>query len=103
MALIMFHAFTGCDNTSFFQNRGGKTAWKTSELYPDLPDPAEWGFTKHNSSMWQPFWTTEACKSCQELLKWGCDINRGCLGRCKCVQAGLVCTTYCKCKGDCER
>ena len=27
--LLFFHAFTGCDITSYFTNRGKKSAWKT--------------------------------------------------------------------------
>ena len=196
MSLLMFHAFTGCDQTSFFLNRGKKTAWNTVKVFtevvdafeslskvppseqqlkdqmpiierfvvlmydrtsscesvddarrgmftqkgrsielipptsaalfqhakravfqaayvwgqsllrsPELPDPADWGWTKNNSNMWQPLWTTlpEACKSCQELIKCGCKVERGCRGRCKCVKAGVACTSYCACHGDCER
>ena len=29
MSLLMFHAFTDCDQTSFFLNWGKKTAWQT--------------------------------------------------------------------------
>ena len=168
MSLLMFHAFTGCDQTSFFLNRGKKTAWNTVKVFtevvdafeslskvppseqqlkdqmpiierfvvlmydrtsscesvddarrgmftqkgrsielipptsaalfqhakravfqaayvwgqsllrsPELPDPADWGWTKNNSNMWQPLWTTlpEACKSCQELIKCGCKVE----------------------------
>lgn len=194
-SLLMFHAFTGCDQTSFFLNRGNKSAWQTSmafkeveesfavlsrtlpsveellhhmptierfvvlmydktsscesvddarqELFthkgraielippisaalfqhakravyqaayiwdqallrdPKLPDPSDWGWTKRTSGLWEPLWTTlpEACKSCQELIKYGCNVDKGCRGRCKCVKAGVACTTYCKCHGDCE-
>ena len=32
-SLPMFHAFTGCDQTSFFTGKGKKTAWSTWELF----------------------------------------------------------------------
>ncbi|KAK6167880.1 hypothetical protein SNE40_021809 [Patella caerulea] len=38
MSLLMFHAFTGCDQTSFFLNRGKKTAWQTSKVYKDAEE-----------------------------------------------------------------
>ena len=38
MSLLMFHAFTGCDQTSFFLNRGKKTAWQTSNVYKDAEE-----------------------------------------------------------------
>ncbi|MES9879584.1 MAG: TCR domain-containing protein, partial [Sedimenticola sp.] len=195
-SLLMFHTFTGCDQTSFFVNKGKKTAWETLKIFPDvveafatlvmeppseqtlkehiptierfvvlmydrtsccdnvddarkelftqkgrsienipptsaamyqhakraayqaghcwgqallrapaLPNPADWGWKRGRSQLWEPLWTTltEACKSCEELLKCSCKVDRGCLGRCKCVKAGMACTSYCKCHGDCER
>ena len=196
MSLLMLHAFTGCDQTSFFIHKGKKTAWATSKVFPEvhgafaalltappseeelrthfpiierfvvlmydrtsssesvdtarkelftqrgrslefipptsaalfqhtkravfqaayiwgqalqrapeLPSACKWGWTKGPSDQWEPVWTTlpEACKSCQELIKCGCNPNRGCLGHCKCVKARMPCTSYCKCRGDCER
>ena len=32
----MVHAFTGCDNTSFFAGQRMKTAWKTWDNFPDV-------------------------------------------------------------------
>lgn len=56
-------------------------------------------------SPWQPLWLTllPASKSCQEFLKCGCDKEKGCRGRCKCVKVNLPCTTLCKCNGFCDR
>ncbi len=34
-ALLAFHAFTGCDETSSFSNKGKKTAWDTWRIYED--------------------------------------------------------------------
>ena len=34
--LPFFHAFTGCDQVSFFSGRGKKNAWKTWEKFEDL-------------------------------------------------------------------
>lgn len=36
IALPMFHAFTGCDNVSFFGGRGKKTAWDTWKAFDDV-------------------------------------------------------------------
>ncbi|KAJ8030580.1 hypothetical protein HOLleu_27036 [Holothuria leucospilota] len=71
---------------------------------PELPDPSDWGWTKRTSGLWKPLWTTlpEACTTCQELIKFDCNVDKGCHGRCKCVKAGVACTTYCKCYGDCK-
>ena len=33
--LLMFHALTGCDTTSFFNGIGKKTAWSTWKKYTD--------------------------------------------------------------------
>ena len=35
-ALAFFHAFTGCDTTSYFANKGKHSAWKTWEVLPDI-------------------------------------------------------------------
>ena len=37
-ALAMFHAFAGCDVTSFVAGKGKKTAWDTWGVYPDATD-----------------------------------------------------------------
>jgi hypothetical protein len=36
VVLPAFHAFTGCDQTSFFSGIGKKTAWHVWNLFPDL-------------------------------------------------------------------
>ena len=41
MSLLMFHAFTGCDQTSFFLNRGKKTAWNTVKVFTEVVDAFE--------------------------------------------------------------
>ena len=72
---------------------------------PELPSPSEWGWTRSESDVWQPLWSTlpEASKLCQELVKCGCKDERGCKGRCKCLTAGMSCTALCKCGGECTR
>ena len=35
---LFFHAFTGCDVTSYFTNRGQKSAWKTWLAWPVITD-----------------------------------------------------------------
>lgn len=202
-SMLMLHAFTGCDQTSFFVQRGKKTVWETvknfpkvveafvalgkpatqetlqdhmstleqfvillydrtststsvdkarKELFtqkgrsidvipptyaalyqhakraayqaghvwgqallraPELPDPCEWGWMRQmrgKSHVWEPVWSSlpEASKTCQELLKCGCNPMRHtnvyvCTGNCKCSKADLECTSYCKCRGNCER
>ena len=37
-SLPIFHAFTGCDQTSFFTGKGKKTAWSTSEVFDDVTE-----------------------------------------------------------------
>ena len=37
-ALPFFHAFTGCDVTSFFAGRGKKSAWDTWQAFPDVTE-----------------------------------------------------------------
>ena len=34
--LLFFHAFTGCDVTEYFSNRGKKSAWKTWLAWPEI-------------------------------------------------------------------
>ena len=72
---------------------------------PELPSPSEWGWTRSESDVWQPLWSTlpEASNVCQELVKCGCKAERGCKGRCKYLKAGMSCTALCKCGGECER
>ncbi len=36
--LLFFHAFTGCDVTSYFTNREKKSAWKTWLAWPEVTD-----------------------------------------------------------------
>ena len=60
---------------------------------PELPNASDWGWTKRTSDTWEPLWKTlpEACKSCQELIKCGSNVDKGRRGRCKCVKAGVAC------------
>ena len=52
-----------------------------------------------------PHWTdlAEVAISIRELIKCGCNPEKGCSGRCKCFRAELKCTELCRCNGDCER
>lgn len=80
--------------------------WASSLLLnQELPSPSLWEWTRSSAQVFEPFWTTlqEASKSCQELLKCGCKIEKGCRGSCKCVGADMKCTPLCKCGGDCDR
>ena len=38
MSLLMLHAFTGCDQASFFLSKGKKTALATSKAFPEVLD-----------------------------------------------------------------
>ncbi len=63
--------------------------------------PDSWGWTSE-SGKWQPLWSSlpVASVSCRGLIRCGCV--KGCTGRCKCVKAGLPCTSLCLgCKGEC--
>ncbi|KAL9978412.1 hypothetical protein ACROYT_G015925 [Oculina patagonica] len=97
------------DRASSIQNlnlaRKALFTQKCLEQCPELPSPSEWGWKRSESQLWEPLWTTlpEASKACQELLKCGCNPEKGCRGHCKCVKAELDCTALCKCGGECER
>ena len=44
MSMLMFHAFTGSDQTSFFLNKhdkGKKTAWNTTNVFTEVFDAFE--------------------------------------------------------------
>ena len=41
MSMLMFHAFTGCDQTSLFLNKGKKTAWDTTKVFTEVVDAFE--------------------------------------------------------------
>ena len=69
----------------------------------NLPYPIDWGW-KIVSNEYVLLWTTlsDAWVSSRELLKCGCNIEKGCSGRCTCARPGFPCTELCKCNGDCE-
>lgn len=70
-----------------------------------LPSPEDWGWRKGVDSTWEPFWTTlpPASKACHELIKCGCNPEKGCnKNRCKCIKSNLPCTSLCKCGGECD-
>ena len=191
--LPLFHAFTGCDQVSFFAGRGKKNAWSTWNQFGELtttlstimkvpsvsvltdnfstierfvvlmydrtststsvnelrkilfarkgrsiegipptadalfqhskraiyqgafcwgqslskeqhlPNPVDWGW-KSSKDGFEVEWITiaEASSVCKELIRCGCNVEKGCHGRCKCQKASLKCTELCKCGGDCE-
>ena len=68
---------------------------------PNLPPPDEWGWKKSETLNWEPVWTIlpEASKAIRELIKCGCQVDKGCRGNCKCVKANLECTALCNCGG----
>ena len=68
---------------------------------PEIPSPADWGWTLSETGKWDVCWTTlpEASSACRELLKCGC--KKGCKKNCTCVKAMLQCTALCYCGGQC--
>ena len=71
----------------------------------ETPSPTNWGWTRNNGGVWEPFWTSlqQASESCNELIKCGCKLEKDCRGRCKCAKAALSCTALCTCGGQCDR
>ena len=71
---------------------------------PPQPCPDDWGWVKGPLQTWKPCWTLlpSASKICQELLKCGCNPQKGCRGQCKCVRANMLCPALCKCAGVCD-
>ena len=69
-----------------------------------LPEPNAWGWKEEDGKFF-PYWTTlpEAAAGIRDLVKCSCNLQKGCKGRCKCVQSELQCTELCRCKGQCER
>ena len=83
----------------------GAYVWGQLQLpFLTLPSPADWGWQKGVDYMWEPVWTTlpSASKACQELVKCGCNPEKGCRKRCKCLKSSLPCTGLCQCGGDCD-
>ena len=68
------------------------------------PTPEEWDW-KYDSGNLIPDWTDllEASSAVRDLIKCRCNPEIGCHGRCKYVDALLLCTQLCMCKGECER
>ena len=69
-----------------------------------LPPPEEWGW-KYDSGKSIPYWTDlpETSSAVRGLIKFRCNPEKGCRGRCKCVNALPLCTELCMCKAECER
>ena len=69
-----------------------------------LPSPEDWGWKLEDSS-YIPEWTDlpEASIGVRALIKCKCNPEKGCRGRCKCLNAHLPCTELCLSKGECER
>ena len=69
-----------------------------------LPPAEDWGWKLINGQF-TPHWSDipEAAIAIRELIKCGCNPEKGCKGKCKCLRAELQCTQLCKCNGECER
>ena len=71
---------------------------------PVYPDPKDWGWHRDDlQDNWRPFWSSlpDASKACKELIRCGCNPNKGCRGLCKCCRSNLACTDLCACQGGC--
>jgi len=68
---------------------------------PELPSPDNWGWTRNQEGMLEPYWTElpEASHTCHELVS--CRCKNDCVKRCKCKKAALECTALCACEGEC--
>ena len=85
-ALITFHAFTGCDETSSFASKGKKTAWETwrihreaTEAFARLSDSPSLSVVNELMPVIESFVTlmydrTSACTSANEARK---DLFKG--------------------------
>ena len=69
-----------------------------------LPLPEEWGW-KYDSGKLIPDGADlpEASSAVRDLVKCRCNPEKGCHGRCKCVNALPSCSELCMHKGECER
>ena len=79
----------------------GRHCWgKAMDRNLIMPSPKDWGWV--DPPQWKPLWTTlpEVTKSCSELIRCGCKLERGCRGHYRCRKASLKCTALCKpCRG----
>ena len=69
-----------------------------------LPTPEDWGWKFENNKL-IPHWIdlSEAAVAMRDLIKCACNQEKGCRGRCKCVQSQLLCTELSVCKRQYER
>ena len=95
---------------ALFQH-SSRTAYQAGHLWvqslvqqQQLPSPEDWGWTIVGEA-YLPHWTdlAEAAIAIRKLIKCGCNPEKGCSGRCKCVRAELSCTELYRCNGNCER
>ena len=79
--------------------QGGHHWGCTTVPEQQLPSPSEWVWTC--PEQWRPLWSNlpKASATCPELLE--CSCRGGCTD-CKCVDAHLKSTAYCKLKIDCD-
>ena len=69
---------------------------------PEIPKPSEWGWEWNTRTKeWVPYWTdlSDVSQACSLLIHCGCSV--ACKGNCNCHQAGLRCSSLCKCEGGC--
>ena len=79
--------------------------WCTSEHSKQrAPTPEGWGWTLNEEKQsWVPVWNTLllVSKACSELVKFSCNIQRGCGARCGCKKANWNCADLCS--YNCEK
>jgi len=83
--------------------QAGQVWGRALEVIIEPVYPQGWGWQQAGADGgWSPVWTTKdtVWAACREILvKCGC---RSCVaGRCTCKKAGLHCTLYCNCTGEC--
>ena len=74
--------------------------WRQSLMHQQqLPSPENWGW-KRVGETYAPHWSDFA--EAAVAVNCGCNPEKGCKGKCKCIKAELKCTEHCKCNGDCS-
>ena len=78
--------------------------WRESlKFIVAAPSPEGSGWTRAGTG-WRPIWTPlpAAPVGCRELINCSCKAAPTCSKKCKCRNAGLICTIQCLCRGHCE-
>ena len=77
--------------------------WKQAlKPNPILPPFTDWGWKRNTAGLLVPLWSllADASQACSLLIHCNCKVS--CTGNCKCTEAGLTCTSLCRCDGSCS-